>query len=341
MLAHNNNSFNLIRHLAAFLVLFSHNFALNGLNEPIVRSWDTLGFFAVVIFFSISGYLMPNSYSSSRNIFHFFEKRLRRLLPAIVVCSFIMIFIISPLFSDADYLSYEMIKESIRLFVQHCVFIFNNPTGAFHDFKVQGAMNGSLWTIPVEIFCYIIFSISMTFRNEYKTALTLLLVSIAGCFLSIYNGIDFVFYGVPLKYLSMFGVAFTTGSLLSMTQLVWFPYRKFIVLASILLILSAQTGLELNSVCLIALSALVVITGLSFKTHKFQNIDISYGVYIYAFPVQQIIINKVSDNFFISLVLSSMITIALAYASFKFVERPFLLRFQKHRKPAAIAQFNS
>lgn len=51
MLAHNNNSFNLIRHLAAFLVLFSHNFALNGLNEPIVRSWDTLGFFCSGDFF--------------------------------------------------------------------------------------------------------------------------------------------------------------------------------------------------------------------------------------------------------------------------------------------------
>lgn len=336
-----NNSFNLIRHFAAFMVLLSHNFALNGLSEPVIRSWDTLGFFAVITFFSISGYLMPSSYSSSKNIFHFFEKRLRRLLPAIVVCSFIMIFIISPLFSNADYLSYAIIKESVRLFVQHCVFVFNNPAGVFHDFKVQGAMNGSLWTIPVEVFCYIIFSISMTFRNDYKTVLTLLLVSIAGCFLSIYNGIDFVFYGVPVKYLSMFGVAFTTGSLLSMTQSVWFPYRKLIVIAAILLILSAQTGLELNSVCIIALSALVVIIGLSFKTHKFQSIDISYGVYIYAFPVQQIIINKVSDNFIISLVLSSLITIALAYASFKFVESPFLLRFKKHRKPAAVAQFNS
>ncbi|HDR2537679.1 TPA: acyltransferase [Enterobacter ludwigii] len=340
-MSYRNNSFNFIRHFAAFMVLFSHNFALNGLSEPIIRSWDTLGFFAVITFFSISGYLMPSSYSSSKNIFHFFEKRLRRLLPAIVVCSFIMIFIISPLFSNADYLSYEMIKESVRLFVQHCVFVFNNPTGVFYDFKVNGAMNGSLWTIPVEIFCYIIFSISMTFRNDYKTALTLLLVSLAGCFLSIYNEIDFVFYGVPLKYLSMFGVAFTTGALLSMTQSVWFSYRKAMIIASIALIISAQTGLELNSICLIALSALVVILGLSFKTNKFNNIDISYGVYIYAFPVQQIIINKVSDNFITSLMLSSAITVVLAYASFKFVERPFLLRFKKHHKPDVIERFNS
>lgn len=340
-MSESKNSFNLIRHFAAFMVLFSHNFALNGLSEPIVRSWDTLGFFAVVTFFSISGYLMPSSYASSKNIFHFFEKRLRRLLPAIVVCSFIMMFIISPLFSNADYLSFAMIKETIRLFLQHCVFIFNNPTGVFHDFKVPGAMNGSLWTIPVEVFCYIIFSGSMTFKNDYKTALTLLLLSIAGCFITIYNSIDFVFYGVPLKYLSIFGVAFTTGSLLSMTQSVWFPHRKAISIASVLLILSAQTGLELNSICLVAFSALVVIIGLSFKTHKLQDIDISYGIYIYAFPVQQIIINKVSDNFIISLTLSSIITIMLAYASFKFVERPFLQRFKNNHKPAVNAHINS
>lgn len=320
------NCFNLMRHVAALTVLFSHNFALNGLHEPVLRSWDTMGFFSVVVFFTISGYLMPISYNSSEGFIHFIIKRIRRLLPAIVICSFIMIFIVSPIFSNKSISSNNFIKESILLFIQHCAFIFNNPIGIFYDFKVPGAMNGSLWTIPIEIVCYLILATSLSFSNSYKTILVLLLLSLIGCLITIYNEVGFVFYGVPIKYLSMFGVAFSTGALLSMTKTKWHPYRYGILIISIIVILSAQTGLELNSICLAAAAFMVIFFGTNIKLSSKGSFDISYGIYIYAFPTQQIIINKVSDDFTTSLILSTIITIILATLSFLFVEKPFLDR---------------
>jgi len=54
--------------------------------------------------------------------------------------------------------------------------------------------------------------------------------------------------------------------------------------------------------------------------------DYSYGIYIYAFPVQQLCINTLNIGFYTSMILSAVVTIALASLSWHFVEKRFLFR---------------
>jgi hypothetical protein len=70
-LARINNCFDLTRHLAALLVLYSHHFALSGMSEPTFGPGNTLGFIAVAIFFRF-----PASFASSSNFIDFLIKRL-------------------------------------------------------------------------------------------------------------------------------------------------------------------------------------------------------------------------------------------------------------------------
>jgi len=81
-----------------------------------------------------------------------------------------------------------------------------------------------------------------------------------------------------------------------------------------------------------SIAVLTVVTGVSFKD-KIVNgrFDISYGIYIYAFPIQQIVINRVTGNFWSSMFISSALTIIAGYISYRYVELPFL---QGRRKTA-------
>lgn len=113
-----HNSFDIIRHFAAYLVLYSHHFALSGLAEPTVPSWDTYGFVAVAIFFSISGYFMPRSYISSGGFMPFMVKRCRRIFPGLIFCSFIMVYVIGLYFTEQNKIDYIFQYEQVSNFLE-------------------------------------------------------------------------------------------------------------------------------------------------------------------------------------------------------------------------------
>lgn len=320
----NDNCFNLIRHLAAFAVLFSHNFPLSGRAEPVFRGWETIGFISVVVFFSLSGFLMPKSFASSGNFMIFMIKRLRRLTPGLLVCSFIMIFIINPIFTTGDIFSGKFIKDSLLLFIQHSAFIFNDPKNLFNDFIVPNAMNGSLWTLPIEFLCYILIGSALSLVNSFKPLILLIFTCIVISVTMRFNGYIFYFFGVPIQSLLTFGIAFFTGAILSMTLESWIKFKNILITVAIIAFISTKNGLEMSSIGVLCISILTIAIGLTFKSEASNKIDISYGIYIYAFPVQQIAINTISSDFTISLIISFIITTLIAFLSYKYVEEPFL-----------------
>ncbi|HIG7362734.1 TPA: acyltransferase family protein, partial [Klebsiella pneumoniae] len=95
---HDSNCFDVIRHAAAFLVMISHHFALNGLPEPKIFGSTKLGTLAVIIFFSISGYLITSSFINSKTTISYIKKRVLRIFPGLIACSFIMTLLIFPFF---------------------------------------------------------------------------------------------------------------------------------------------------------------------------------------------------------------------------------------------------
>lgn len=96
----------------ALLVLFSHHFPLSGRTEPTVSGWDTFGFVAVAIFFAISGFIMPQSYDSAGNFIAFMAKRFRRIFPGLIVCCFLMVYVIGAIFTETSILAYFLIASS-------------------------------------------------------------------------------------------------------------------------------------------------------------------------------------------------------------------------------------
>src|SRR5258708_6550763 len=102
------NNFDTVRLAAATSVIFSHAFIIadqNELREPFVRllgprPHNIVGVYGVLIFFIISGYLVTQSYFRSGSLLEFLYKRVLRIFPALIVCAFILAFIVGPIISD-------------------------------------------------------------------------------------------------------------------------------------------------------------------------------------------------------------------------------------------------
>lgn len=319
------NSFDLIRHIAALLVLFSHHFRLSGFDEPVLKGWDTLGFVSVATFFAISGYFMPKSFQSSGGFYEFIKKRCRRIFPGLFVCSFVMVYAVGLYFTEHDKIGYIFSYKNISYVFGNSIFIFNTIPGVFSDFIFKDTINGSLWTLPMEFLCYLIIGSLFSLKFCWKIPMCLLWLSCMA--VATVNSVwsSFSFYGVDARFLSIFGISFATGALMSMTQDIWSRNKITIFIISIIIIWQTRGNNSIFVLGTVALAAIIIIIGTSFRENIINGkFDISYGIYIYAFPTQQIIINKVTGNFWVGMALSILITIILSVVSYKYVESPLL-----------------
>ncbi|RUL70440.1 acyltransferase family protein [Dyella choica] len=299
------NSYDLMRHFAALLVLYSHQFALHGSVEPIYPFWDTYGYVAVAIFFSISGYFMPASFKRSGNFVEFSKRRLRRLLPAMVVCSFLMTYVLGVIYTNDPKWSYLASNGALVTFLKYSLFLGRAIPGVFANYIYPNAVNGSLWTLPIECVCYIAIGIALSFSQSWKVILALFVGSILGTASLVHTGTGFMFYGVPLNYLCMFGICFSGGALLSVTKEAWYPNRWLLLVFGIFGMFLMPSKLEYGVLGTLGITLVVAVIGESFSDKLINGrFDISYGVYIYGFPIQQIVINEVTHRFWPGIVSS-------------------------------------
>jgi peptidoglycan/LPS O-acetylase OafA/YrhL len=314
------NNFDFLRLAAATMVLTSHQFILNGKKEPIIFG-HTLGYLAVFIFFIISGYWVTKSYKEESRFFRFIIKRLIRLMPGLAVCVLVCFFIIGPIGFSGDIKSYFQNKEYWK-FLRNIFFISKlELIGVFEKNPYPNTLNGSLWTLPIEFKWYLVLGILGFFKMINKKIIILII------FLSTAYWIYINYFAYEQKDLKAFfylGNFFLAGALLFLIEL------NFLILIislcfSIFLFIFKFYYLSL----IIGLSPLIIYIGLkSFKyLNKINKIgDLSYGIYLFAFPIQQTIYYLFGSkfNFLILFLLVIIITYFFAYCSWHLIESPSL-----------------
>lgn len=144
LLSHQKNCFDVIRIFAAFLVLYSHHFALSGKMEPSFLGLESYGGLAVVIFFGVSGYLIAQSGMRSGSFISFMEKRVKRIFPALIVCSLILYGIVGLILQTDSIFSKKTLIAAINLIVLRGA----DPLSMAQNYIYPNAINGSLWTLP-------------------------------------------------------------------------------------------------------------------------------------------------------------------------------------------------
>lgn len=329
-MAERNNSFDIMRHVAAYTVLVSHHFVLSGLSEPLFLLWSTYGTIAVAVFFSISGYLMAESFSGAGNFIEFMIKRCRRIFPGLIMCSFIMYFIIAPLTKVDSPYEYIVSGDALNFFLKNSVFLQEPVIGVFSGYLYKDVINGSLATLPMEFLCYIIIGLALSFSSSWKSPTCLLITAIITTLFLNYQTDLYSYYSITFKLFFLFSIPFFTGSILSLTKNAWWGRRKELLIFSVLFLFILKGRPEIQIFGLLCISYICISLGLMTKDRLIKGrFDISYGIYIYAFPAQQIIINTTNLGFYTGMILSAIITTCIAILSYKYIEKPFLRNKRK------------
>lgn len=330
-----NSLFDWYRVLFAVLVMASHSLVLKTGNEADwLARWigqETFGSVGVKGFFVLSGYfVIPGLLADTTSCYRYIMARVFRIFPGLL-CAVLFCIVLGSVLSTLTLPEYFKSNEVLQYLFFNGIGIeprFSLP-GVFSNNPWPNSVNGSLWTLPMEIRCYLMLLLIWWLgflREKHVAGLALLAIYIAGV-----TGSGWVaqLFGNPNAgpYIACFalGAAFRIYQWDSKLTL------ATIALTGLLTILlwSGQLHNLIFPICLA-----VIIFGINHLRSIGKNLphlpeDISYGLYLYAYPVQQLIIHlrkdwSLSQQFITSL----LIVIILAYLSRILIERP-ALRFKE------------
>lgn len=329
-----SNNLDGLRLAGSLMVIFGHAYALLG--RPIDTVPVTLGYavntLGVIVFFSISGYLIAASWASKRDLFTYLAARVLRILPALAVVVTITALVLGPLASSqsaSDYFSDPLIPHYFRNLALHHE---NLLPGVLETLPYPFSINGSLWTLPMEFACYLF--VPLLVLRFWGGRVVLLGLAIAFfVWLSVQPQPEGqIIWGVNVVRFAPLAALFMAGSLIR--ALVERHGRRIlrgdvaIALLAFHLVVVAAWPKGILYVSFLTLPYIVLTIGLS-RTPYFHRAarfgDLSYGMYLWAFPVQQLLILWVGvPRLSVDIVLVVVITATLAFLSWHLVEKPCL-----------------
>jgi len=332
---HTDNNLDFIRLLAALAVLISHSYPLYANPaEPLalLTGSITLGTFAVYIFFIVSGFLVAQSWNRDPDPVRFSIRRALRLLPGLYVFLFISTVFVGPLLTELPLSEYFSAARVSGYVWQLGIFWLQGYLPGVYEHNVFPIyFNGSLWSIRIEVACYIValvLGIVGVLSSKAATTAFALVAFVAYYYATYFVSGTHGFLNMEMKQSLDVAAYFYAGSMLFH----WWPKLPKLhgayALATLIAILTLG-GSRLQPVLHLALPFLIL--SIAFHPVKILSFaasrgDFSYGIYVYSFPVQQTVMHffghEISFAAFITLSLIG--TMACAFLSWHVVERPAL-----------------
>ena len=293
---HRRNGFDLIRLLAATLVIYGHSFPLSNTPGPgyLANSLQTV---AVKVFFVTSGFLICRSWLSDPHPLRYLTRRALRILPGLILVVLLSIALLGPALTSLPVSAYLANTRTWAYLSNILLYPRYDLPGVFNRNAYPGAINGSLWTIPVEVFMDVLLPFVIGFKPQRAKLALLLATATFFSFHFLYLYVDrtkfpHVIYGTDVVNASDVSVYFMVGSVYATFALDRFARPLLSVLLLILPGLFFYNRFAGEGVLLITLPFLVISIGtlhLPWFDRIFHGNDLSYGLYLYAFPIQQAI----------------------------------------------------
>lgn len=325
------NNFGWLRLMAAGCVLISHSYGIlnKGLQQPqfkIGNAQYILSDLGLYIFFTISGYLVTKSFLDAASVGHYLWKRFLRIVPALAVVNIACI-IMGAFITSLPAGSYFTHPQTGLYFLKNTTLVVNQFVlpGVFTSLD-EPSVNASLWTILVEVKFYLLLAIAglLTLLNRKFLMVVLFAATVVTGHYLLSHG-KTIWWGIDLGMYFNFGIYFFLGCLFWLLRSVITMKWYWCVIALFFLLLAINTPLQFFAMALLV-SYVVLYIGQLKAVIDLKGNDFSYGFYLYAFPVQQWVLLCGGYNMAVwwHICISSCITLALAVASWKFIEQPAL-----------------
>jgi peptidoglycan/LPS O-acetylase OafA/YrhL len=336
------NNFDAIRLGLAVLVIYSHAFPL-GLGsealEPmkrLSRGQVTFGGIAVDLFFVMSGFMIAGSAHRSPSLFDFMKRRVARIYPAFILASLLALLLVVPLASAR--LAETSLLAAAGNFVGQTLRLREfSYSAAFAHNPYPDVINGSLWSVSYEFWCYVgvaLLLLTGLLRRRMVVAGVFAAAWVASI-LSIVRHWNFggkilgVIFGSPQFWARLLP--------LYLAGVVFYQFRERIPLRASL---AGLSGAALLASCFLPDAAWTAVfpfagTYLVFyaaftpfvRVHSFGRFgDFSYGTYLYAFPIEQLVVQAFGHRVQPAVLFccAAPLTLLVAVASWYGVERRFL-----------------
>lgn len=336
LITRNANNFDFIKILFAWLVIVSHSYVLLG-NQgcdwlcEATHHYINFSYFGVKGFITISGYLIFKSLNRSPNLIDYLWKRVLRIYPALIIVLVLSV--------GLAYLIYQPTNNYFKFNKEAFDYILNNLSLYHNQWRIHGvfdtlpntAINGSLWTMGFEFFFYLVLLMIYPFRKYPLVIQIILCLTIIILFIGNIYFIDelrVVPFRLRVDFIFELGLFFMIGAFLGAIDWKDIFYKKqMAIIATIITV--AILYFQPNPIWLcFTWPYLVIFIGQG--SSKFSNWihanleDPSYGIYLYAFPVQQSIIYFFHPSVTVLLWTSTLIAFGLGILSWKLIEKKTL-----------------
>lgn len=329
--------------MLASLVLLEHTFVLAGLPKP----GHMYARLAVGGFFFLSGLLITQSFVHARSFWDYMWRRTLRIFPGFWACLIVTAFVIVPvgwIFLHGSLSGYLSGPESPLSFVARGAPMYGMHQSIRDVFAVNpegNVANGSLWTLPVEYLCYIglgvLGVIGVVKRRPWLIVVGFALVYFWHVFPSLrlpeVRGIQ-----LPTKFTDTYCLElyayFALGSALFLFRdRVKIRTVPALVALGLVIFLIAFESLSpefqtfSRAVRVIALPyGLLWLARWLPLPHFDRKRDISYGVYIYGYPIQQVLVlaGAAAWGGWALFAVAYLLTVGFAVLSWHFIEQPAL-----------------
>jgi peptidoglycan/LPS O-acetylase OafA/YrhL len=341
------NNFDFLRVLLAVMVIASHAKIEGALafaptsGEHVVKFLGP-GRLALNGFFVISGFLIANSWVHSRGLGDYAKKRFLRIYPGLIAALLFCALIVGPL-GGADLATYFHDPQTAKFFAPLVLKQVHTLPGVFTNVTPPGIIDGPVWTIRFEILCYILLAGLglLGILRRRGLVLALFLVTFA-----LFNAQEFrwlLHSGIQVPYfdglddLPRLATFFLAGTTLYVYRDV-IPHSRAGLIVSILgLALTYKVAPSLTLPLFGTYILFYVAFSPAIQLHGFaRHGDFSYGLYLYAWPVQQLLLQHLGPRFHSAVTAGHgagrlllflptfAITLGLAFLSWRLIEKPFL-----------------
>jgi peptidoglycan/LPS O-acetylase OafA/YrhL len=340
-----------IRIVAATLVVVAHSFDLTGHagSKPAFHIGEhyvmLLGRIGVLVFFVISGFLVAASWERHPAPLAFLRRRATRVFPALLVVVLLTVCIVGPLASSQGVRAYFSSRQTYQYALHNTTMLFgmkHHLPGVFANHP-NGSVNGSLWTLPYELWAYVLVMLLGLIGALRRTGVVLaaLLVTILlfhyGVVLQRFQ-LDQSVFGLTERDGLELGLIFLLGVMLARLR-----HRidvRILLVPGVVTIVSAML-LDAPLLFLLGLGFATIGAG-AFGGRAARGVrrfgDPSYGIYICSYPIQQALVaSRVARTPLSMFLLSFPLSVAVAYASWHFVESP-AMRLGRRRGPTRASE---
>ncbi|GAA1855373.1 acyltransferase family protein [Microlunatus capsulatus] len=335
------NALNAIRLLLAVSVIVWHSFPLTGADIGFAPLRQLLSHGGVDGFFTISGYLIVSSWLRAPKVSTFLRARVLRIFPGFWASLLLTAVVVAPLalvlagvglpagyWSDAA----AYVGSNAALWVNQ-YGIAGTPAGV----PFPEVWNGSMWTLVWEFFCYLaVLGLGVVGLLHRRHTMVVAFVALTATTLATaYGPVDN--YWLTLG--SRFGLPFVAGALVYRYRETLVVRGRYLLLAAVVVL--ASTALpDYRVVSALPLAYLLLGLGALGTRPRLQfRQDLSYGTYIYAFPLQQLLALVGAGALGVPLfaLASLVLTLPLAAASWFGLEKP-VLRLKDFRRARTVQQ---